>query len=138
MDASIEGVEVSSEWLWGRAAENGLPLQPAIHPDREEAAMSDAWDERRRALEEEYFRKKDQEAVEKLRAQRAAREAQTAPLLCPRCDGTLAEVALEDVLIDRCTKCNGVWLDAGELERLTDHEQPGGWFARIRHALSRD
>jgi Zn-finger nucleic acid-binding protein len=103
-----------------------------------ETAMPDAWDERKRALEEEYFRKKDQEAIEKLRAQRAAREAQTAPLQCPRCDGTLAEVALEDVLIDRCTKCNGVWLDAGELERLTAHEQTGGWFARMRQALSGD
>lgn len=100
--------------------------------------MTDAWDERKRALEEDYFRKKDREAIERLRAERAAREAQTAPMQCPRCDGTLAEVALEDVLIDRCTKCNGVWLDAGELERLTDRPEPEGWFARMRNALSGD
>lgn len=100
--------------------------------------MPDAWDDRKRALEEDYFRKKDQEAIERLRAERAAREAQTAPMQCPRCDGTLAEVALEDVLIDRCTKCNGVWLDAGELERLTERAEPEGWFARMRNALSGD
>lgn len=103
--------------------------------------MGNAWDERKRALEEDYFRKKDQEAIEKLRAQRAAREAQTAPLQCPRCDGTLTEVALDDVLIDRCTKCEGVWLDAGELERLTDREQQGeqgGWFSRLRNSLAGD
>ncbi|HYP29104.1 MAG TPA: zf-TFIIB domain-containing protein [Blastocatellia bacterium] len=100
--------------------------------------MSDAWNDRKRALEEDYFRKKDQAAIEKMRAQRAAREAQMAPMQCPRCDGTLTEVAMDDVLIDRCAKCNGVWLDAGELERLTEGTQPEGWFARLRNTLAGD
>ena len=88
--------------------------------------MSEIFDDRRKALEEEYFRKKEREAIEKLRdaaaAERAAAESAVAALRCPRCDGALREVAYEDVRIDRCEKCRGIWLDAGELEQLTRRE----------------
>ena len=93
--------------------------------------MSDVWDDRKKALEEEYFRKKDQEALEKLRAKRVALDAEGSALHCPKCDGRLFEINHEGVLIDRCNKCNGVWLDAGELERLTKHEDRGGWLGRL-------
>ena len=95
--------------------------------------MSNGLDDRRKGLEEEYFRRREKEALEKLRAQAMA-ETETknavATLRCPKCDGTLREIAFEDVQIDRCDRCNGVWLDAGELERLTKHES-GGWLSRM-------
>ncbi len=100
--------------------------------------MPDTWDDRKRALEEDYFRRKEQEAIEKLRAKREAerqqREAAGVSLKCPKCDGTLAELTYEDVVIDRCTACNGVWLDAGELELLTareEQEEKRGWLGRM-------
>ncbi|MFP5260922.1 MAG: zf-TFIIB domain-containing protein [Blastocatellia bacterium] len=97
--------------------------------------MSEAWDDRKKSLEEEYFRRKDQEALEKLRAERAAQEkaeqARAAGLRCPKCDGTLAEVTHDGIQIDQCDKCDGVWLDAGELERLTKHEESAGWLRRL-------
>jgi Zn-finger nucleic acid-binding protein len=40
----------------------------------------------------------------------------------------------EDIEIDRCTSCNGVWLDAGELELLTAREaqeEKRGWLGRM-------
>jgi len=90
-------------------------------------------DERRRGLENEYFRKKDQEAIEKLRAQmKASAEAKaagTSSMQCPRCDGTLKESKFEEVLIDTCDTCGGVWLDSGELEQLTKKDK-GGWLSR--------
>ena len=92
--------------------------------------MSNAWDERGRSLEEEYFHKKNKEALEKLRAEKAAERAAGKGIACPRCDGALEEIAYEDVLIDRCNKCGGVWLDAGELELLTEREQ-GSWLGRL-------
>ncbi len=96
--------------------------------------MSNPLDDRKRALEEEYFRRKEQEAIEKLRSQMAAGqqadEASAAALQCPRCDGQLAETAFENVRIDRCGKCGGVWLDAGELEQLTKRES-GSWLSRL-------
>lgn len=93
--------------------------------------MSGTWDDRKKALEEEYFRRKEQEALEKLRQKREAEQAQAAAIHCPKCEGTLLEVTHEGVQIDRCDKCNGVWLDAGELERLTEHEESGGWLRRL-------
>jgi hypothetical protein len=93
--------------------------------------MSKIWDEREKSLENEYFRRKEQELIEKLRAKRAAAEqqgsTQSSALPCPKCDGTLIEIPFEEVLIDRCDKCHGLWLDAGELERLT--RQESGWLS---------
>ncbi|HEV2835520.1 MAG TPA: zf-TFIIB domain-containing protein [Pyrinomonadaceae bacterium] len=97
--------------------------------------MSNPMDERRKGLEEEYFRKKDQEAIEKLRAKMKvaaeAKAAGTSSMKCPRCDGSLKEVQLEEVMIDRCDNCGGVWLDSGELEQLTSKPDTGGWFQRL-------
>jgi hypothetical protein len=93
-------------------------------------------DERRKGMEEEYFHRKNQEAIEKLRAKmQVAEEAKAAGLSsmkCPRCDGTLSESKFEEVLIDTCDKCGGVWLDSGELEQLTQKEK-GGWLSRLWH-----
>jgi uncharacterized protein with PIN domain len=90
-------------------------------------------DERRRGLEEEYFHRKNKEALEKLREKmKVSEEAKAAGLSsmkCPRCDGTLSESKFEEVMIDTCDKCGGVWLDSGELEQLTKKDK-GGWFNR--------
>ena len=95
--------------------------------------MSNGMDDRRKALEEEYFRKKDQEAIEKLREKMkvaaAAKAAGTSSMKCPRCDGNLTESKFEEVMIDTCDKCGGVWLDSGELEQLTQKEK-AGWLSR--------
>lgn len=104
--------------------------------------MSEAWDDRKKSLEEEYFRRKEQEALEKIRAQREAEEraAQTeaTAIHCPKCDGTLIEVAHDGIQIDQCNKCDGVWLDAGELERLTRSEESAGWLRRLIKSVSKE
>ena len=96
--------------------------------------MSDSFDNRRKGLEEEYFHRKNKEAVEKLRAKmKVAEEAKAAGLStmqCPRCDGTLTETKIEQVAIDTCDKCGGVWLDSGELEQLTQRDT-GSWFKKL-------
>ncbi|MEN2766997.1 zf-TFIIB domain-containing protein [Ornithinibacillus xuwenensis] len=39
---------------------------------------------------------------------------------CPICDGVrMKEVEKGSVLIDICPSCKGVWLDRGELEKIT-------------------
>ncbi len=95
--------------------------------------MSNPMDERRRGLEEEYFHRKNKEAIEKLRAKmkvsEEAKAAGTSSMQCPRCDGRLNESKFEEVLIDTCENCGGVWLDSGELEQLTKKEK-GGWLSR--------
>lgn len=98
--------------------------------------MSDIFDDRRKGLEEEYFHRKNQEAMEKLRAKMAvaaeAKAAGTSSLQCPRCDGSLKPSTFEEVEIDTCEKCGGVWLDSGELEQLTKTQ--GGWFTRLKQS----
>ena len=95
--------------------------------------MSDIFDDRRKGLEEEYFHRKNQEAVEKLRAKMAvaaaAKAAGTSSMQCPRCDGTLATRKFEEVEVDTCEKCGGAWLDSGELEQL--NKKDSGWFTRL-------
>ena len=98
--------------------------------------MSDAFDERRRGLEEEYFHRKNQEAIEKLREKmkvaEEAKAAATSAMKCPRCDGTLKEGKVDEITMDACEKCGGVWLDSGELEKLNKKES-GGFFSRLWH-----
>ena len=96
--------------------------------------MANGMDDRRKGLEEEYFHRNNQEAIEKLRAKmkvsEEAKAAGTSSMQCPRCDGNLTESKFEEVLIDTCEKCGGVWLDSGELEQLT-RKETGGWFSRF-------
>ncbi len=102
--------------------------------------MADIFDDRKKALEEEYFKRKEMEAIEKMRAKREEEERLAAELAatlpCPRCDGRLKEMTYEGIQIDRCTKCNGIWLDAGEMEQLTQKEEGGGFFGRLFRSSS--
>lgn len=97
--------------------------------------MANAWDERKKGLEEEYFHRKEQEAMEKLRQRLAApapaeRDASASPR-CPKCGDALEEVSFQEVLVDRCPSCQGIWLDPGELERLTAKEGSKSWLSQF-------
>ena len=96
--------------------------------------MANGTDDRGRNLEEEYFHRQNQEAIQKLREKirlaAQAKEAGASSMKCPRCDGTLKEVMIEHVAIDSCDKCAGTWLDAGELEQLTKTDI-ARWFRNL-------
>ena len=97
--------------------------------------MTNGMDDRRRGLEEEYFHRKNQEAIEKLRAKirlaAQAKEAGVSSMKCPRCEsGILKEVFIEDIPIDTCDKCAGTWLDSGEMEKLTQTDI-AKWFRNL-------
>jgi uncharacterized protein len=42
---------------------------------------------------------------------------------CPKCRVMMREREKGDITIDICPQCRGVWLDPGELEKLTVREQ---------------
>jgi hypothetical protein len=83
--------------------------------------------------EDEYFYKKDQERLAKLRAEADAQRAKLESehqkaqywMKCPKCGSDLKE---EDygasVLVDRCGKCGGIFLDGGEMEILLKAKTP--------------
>ena len=89
-------------------------------------------EDRGQALENEYFRRKEQELIAKMKEKLASENAKSLELKCPKCDGTLVETDYENIKIDICNKCSGVWFDAGELAQVVDKEEKeGGWFGRL-------
>ena len=41
---------------------------------------------------------------------------------CPRCDLTLKEFILDDIVMDRCEQCGGIWFDFAELEEVLSRD----------------
>lgn len=84
--------------------------------------MTNAWDERKKALEEEYFLKKDKDAIAKLKKESCLGH-------CPKCGEKLEEVTFQGVPLDQCPACKGVWLGPQDLKILAqkDHRT---WFDR--------
>ena len=97
--------------------------------------MTDIFDERRKGLEEEYFRRKDKESLtqlrEALREQARSRGEENITLACPRCTGKLHEEFYDDIGIHRCDTCGGIWLEAGELEQLIEQENSVGRWSKV-------
>ena len=88
-------------------------------------------DDRGRALENEYFRRQESELIEKLRSKMNAENTTSLEMQCPKCDGTLHETDFENIKIDVCDKCSGVWLDAGELAQAVGKNENSGWLSRV-------
>ena len=78
--------------------------------------------------EDEYFArqelKKRLEDQARLAAAKAEEEKKRLKELhylhCPKCGNDLDETVMEDVTVDICPVCHGVWLDDGELSKLTE------------------
>jgi acetyl-CoA carboxylase beta subunit len=86
-----------------------------------------------RQREEEWFLQNERELLEQARAARLKREAERRAreteeerkrlkeshwMRCPKCGHPLKTEDLDGVEIDRCTMCDGFFMDAGELEQL--------------------
>jgi len=83
--------------------------------------------------EDDWFLKNERELLEAARAAREKREKERAELertqelkrvkdahfmKCPKCGHDMVTEDDAGVEIDRCTRCEGIFLDAGELEDL--------------------
>ncbi len=70
--------------------------------------------------EDKYFHEREQEILADLRGSREARGTFERHCPCADCHGVVLDrLPYDNVEIDRFPRCNGVWLDAGELELLT-------------------
>ncbi len=91
--------------------------------------------------EEDYFVRQQIELRRSLATQRQAgmeleaREAARALhfMKCPKCGMQLEEISLGDVRIDKCFGCQGLWLDAGELDTISARES--GFMKRVWQAF---
>jgi hypothetical protein len=83
--------------------------------------------------EEEYFARLEFEKRKKAAEERTRALAQEERkklrelhhMRCPKCGMELLEVSFREIRIDRCSSCNGVWLDAGELDAVIKGESAG-------------
>ena len=88
-----------------------MPAKPS--EQEEEYFARREFERRKKALAE-----KEREAAEeeRLRVLAVARER------CPKCGAPLLAVKFQGVELDKCSRCQGVWLDCGELEQLAGGE----------------
>jgi len=81
--------------------------------------------------EEEYFARIEYERRKKVEREKqealAEKERETLRRLhrmkCPKCGMDLIEVDYKSIKVDRCSGCEGVWLDPGELEAVVKMEK---------------
>ena len=96
--------------------------------------MADQWNERKKAQEEEYFIKKEREQLAKLRAKHEAEAREAAKkasyMKCPKCGESLKARSFQKIEIDQCTGCDGIWLDAGEIDQVAAREE-GSWLGKF-------
>ena len=101
-----------------------------------------------RRREDDWFRENEQQLLEAARHAREKREQERAQqevagererlrqlhyLKCPKCGHDMREEVLDGVSVDRCTFCEGLYFDAGELDRvlLKKGEERKGFFRRL-------
>jgi uncharacterized protein len=95
--------------------------------------------------EDEYFHRKNKELLEKRRAeldaQRAEQQASELKerhwMRCPKCGHEMAEETMEEIKVDRCSHCLGIYFDAGELELLLESREETGLLAGMKRWLKR-
>jgi hypothetical protein len=44
---------------------------------------------------------------------------------CPKCGMELIAIDYKGIEVDKCSECEGIWLDAGELEAVSKLEKSG-------------
>ena len=98
-------------------------------------------DEKPSRNEDEYFARQNLEQIQEMRkkldADRKKAERSAHHNKCPRCGGDLVEQHAENVKIDECSDCGGIWLDKGELEQLQRVNRSRGVSGGVLSSLFR-
>lgn len=91
-----------------------MPLKPS---EQEEEHFAKMEYERKKKIEEEKHKKLAEEERNKLKELHYMR--------CPKCGMELIEIGYKGIKVDKCSECEGIWLDAGELETVSNLEKSG-------------
>ncbi len=81
--------------------------------------------------EEEYFTRLEYEKKKKMEHEKHLKLAEEEKkrlkdvhfMRCPKCGMELIEIDYHHIKIDKCSECEGVWLDAGEFESVSKLEK---------------
>jgi len=91
-----------------------MPIKPS---EKEEGYFAKMEFEKRKKIEEEKHKKLKEEEKEKLKDLHF--------MQCPKCGMKLIEIDYKKIKVDKCSECEGIWLDAGELETISKLEKKG-------------
>lgn len=83
--------------------------------------------------EEEYFARMKFEKLKKiegekhkmLKEEEKRRLKELHFMKCPKCGMEIIEVDYKGLKVDKCSECDGVWLDAGELKAVAKMDKSG-------------
>ncbi len=84
------------------------------------------FDKRRKALKEKQGRIQ-QEERKRLKEEHW--------MQCPKCGMEMVEITFEDIHVDKCSECLGIFFDNGEIEQLIEKNKPG-FLSRITSIFS--
>ena len=69
-------------------------------------------------IEFEKLKKLEEESTKGLIEKEKLEIKQLHYMRCPKCGMQLIELAYDQIKIDKCSSCEGIWLDAGELDEI--------------------
>ena len=92
--------------------------------------------------EEEYFARLEFERRKKALDERETQAAEEERLRilavargrCPKCAAELVPVPYRGIELDKCSRCQGVWLDFGELDQVVAEDK--GFLGGVRRIFS--
>ena len=73
--------------------------------------QGNVWDKKRKAQEDQHFEDENRRAIERLLAKKQGK-------ISPVSGQALKEITFRGIRVDFCPHSGGIWLDAGELEKL--------------------
>ncbi len=76
-------------------------------------------------MEYERLKKIEEEKHKRLKAEEKNKLRELHYMRCPKCGMELIEIDYKAIKIDKCSECEGIWLDAGELEAVAKLEKSG-------------
>ena len=95
--------------------------------------------------EELYFHELNQKRIEeqrrKLDAERAeraagAQESADSWMKCPKCGARMDEVRVQEILLEQCSRCEGIYFDCGELQLLLQGRRRVGFLKTLARTLA--
>jgi hypothetical protein len=96
-----------------------MPVKPSESEDEYFARLE--FERRKAALVETQGRAAEEERLRVLAVAKGR---------CPKCGAALVAVPYRGIEIDKCSRCQGIWLDTGELEQITLGDT--GFFGSVK------
>ena len=89
--------------------------------------------------EEEYFYRANKELIDRKRREldsdreKLAAQAKTPHWMkCPKCGADMGEIELSGIKVDKCSACQGIYFDHGELETIIESKSPNGFLTTLK------